>query len=87
LFVVGINALFSFDVDGDSGVDPNAMTLWFSQPDLGLPSKVCVFDMTYFEIRFVDLHGRNIMTMQRFARPIKMLLNDFWPHLLTRSKM
>jgi endothelin-converting enzyme len=35
----GIDALFSFDVDGDSGVDPNAMTLWFSQPGLGLPSK------------------------------------------------
>jgi endothelin-converting enzyme len=55
LFVVGINALFSFDVDGDSGVDPNAMTLWFSQPGLGLPSKVCVFSAIYFEIRFVDL--------------------------------
>jgi endothelin-converting enzyme len=38
---VGIGALFSFDVDGDSKVDPNAMTLWFSQPELGLPSKVC----------------------------------------------
>src|ERR1700683_5224650 len=32
VLLVGIDALFSFDVDGDSGVDPNAMTLWFSQP-------------------------------------------------------
>lgn len=37
---VGIDALFSFDVEGDVGVDPNFMTLWFSQPGLGLPSKV-----------------------------------------------
>ncbi|TFY82283.1 hypothetical protein EWM64_g1728 [Hericium alpestre] len=35
----GIPALFSFDVEGDSKVDPNFMALWFSQPDLGLPSK------------------------------------------------
>ncbi|KAF4608964.1 hypothetical protein EYR40_001317 [Pleurotus pulmonarius] len=35
----GIDALFSFDVEGDVGVDPNFMTLWFSQPGLGLPSK------------------------------------------------
>jgi endothelin-converting enzyme len=32
--------LFKFDVDGDVGVDPNYMTLWFSQPSFGLPSKV-----------------------------------------------
>lgn len=37
---VGIGGLFDFDVDGDVGVDPNYMTLWFSQPGLGLPSKV-----------------------------------------------
>jgi endothelin-converting enzyme len=37
---VGIDALFLFDIDGDVGEDPNAMTLWFSQPGLGLPSKV-----------------------------------------------
>ncbi|KDQ60672.1 hypothetical protein JAAARDRAFT_708451 [Jaapia argillacea MUCL 33604] len=35
----GIGALFDFDIDGDVGVDPNHMTLWFSQPSLGLPSK------------------------------------------------
>ncbi|KAF8905965.1 hypothetical protein CPB84DRAFT_536278 [Gymnopilus junonius] len=35
----GIEGLFSFDVDGDVGVDPNHLVLWFSQPGLGLPSK------------------------------------------------
>ncbi|KAF8630417.1 hypothetical protein AX15_002968 [Amanita polypyramis BW_CC] len=35
----GIPALFSFDLEGDVGDDPNRMLLWFSQPSLGLPSK------------------------------------------------
>ncbi|KAK7449695.1 hypothetical protein VKT23_013168 [Stygiomarasmius scandens] len=35
----GIDALFSFGIEGDVGVDPNRMVLWFSQPGLGLPSK------------------------------------------------
>jgi len=34
-----IGALFSFDIDGDVGKDPNFMTLWFGQPEFGLPSK------------------------------------------------
>lgn len=37
----GVDALFDFGIEGDVGVDPNYMTLWFSQPSLGLPSKVC----------------------------------------------
>ena len=37
---VGVGALFDFDIEGDVGVDPNDMVLWFSQPRLGLPSKV-----------------------------------------------
>ena len=39
-FRLGIDGLFSFDIDGDVGSDPNFMTLWFSQPSLGLPAKV-----------------------------------------------
>ncbi|KAF5358499.1 hypothetical protein D9756_001692 [Leucocoprinus leucothites] len=35
----GIGPLFSFEVEGDVGVDPNHMVLWFSQPNFGLPSK------------------------------------------------
>ena len=38
-YIAGIPALFQFDIDGDIGDDPNALTLWFGQPDLGLPSK------------------------------------------------
>ncbi|KAJ3804396.1 peptidase family M13-domain-containing protein [Lentinula aff. lateritia] len=35
----GLGALFSFDIEGDVGVDPNHLVLWFSQTSLGLPSK------------------------------------------------
>lgn len=35
----GVDALFEFSIEGDSGADPNNMILWFSQPSLGLPSK------------------------------------------------
>ncbi|KAF9820117.1 hypothetical protein IEO21_01550 [Rhodonia placenta] len=35
----GIDGLFSVDIEGDVGADPNFMTFWFSQPELGLPSK------------------------------------------------
>ncbi|KAI0647206.1 Metalloprotease [Trametes meyenii] len=34
-----IGALFSYEIEGDVGNDPNLLTLWISQPDLGLPSK------------------------------------------------
>ena len=38
--MTGIDGLFEIDIDGDVGNDPNLMTLWFSQPSLGLPAKV-----------------------------------------------
>jgi hypothetical protein len=44
----GVDALFEFYVDGDAGVDPNAMTLWFTQPTLGLPSKVHCMGISLF---------------------------------------
>lgn len=34
----GIDSLFEFSVEGD-GLRPNDMSLWFSQPSLGLPAK------------------------------------------------
>ena len=37
---LGIDGLFEIEIDGDVGEDPNLMTLWFSQPNLGLPAKV-----------------------------------------------
>ena len=39
----GIHALFEFGVEGDAGLDPNFMILWFQQPSLGLPSKVSTY--------------------------------------------
>jgi endothelin-converting enzyme len=39
----GIPALFEFGVEGDVAFDPNFMILWFQQPALGLPSKVCTY--------------------------------------------
>jgi hypothetical protein len=36
---IDVGALLAFDVDGDAGVDPDNMTLWLNQPELGLPSK------------------------------------------------
>jgi endothelin-converting enzyme len=39
----GIPALFEFGVEGDAAFDPNFMILWFQQPTLGLPSKVCTY--------------------------------------------
>ncbi|KAJ7197174.1 Metalloprotease [Mycena pura] len=35
----GVDALFSFEVEGDVGVDPTFMSLWFDQAPLGLPAK------------------------------------------------
>lgn len=35
----GIESLFSFEIEGDVGTDPNFMVPWFSQPKFGLPSK------------------------------------------------
>ncbi|KAJ7445711.1 Metalloprotease [Mycena galericulata] len=46
----GIDALFSFSIDGDVGVDPNFMTLWFDQANLGLPSKEYYEEESILEI-------------------------------------
>ncbi|KAF9001901.1 hypothetical protein BDQ17DRAFT_1357686 [Cyathus striatus] len=35
----GIESLFNFGIEGDVGVDPNHMILWFSQSNFALPSK------------------------------------------------
>ena len=47
-FVAGIEGLFSFEIDGDVGVDPNHMVLWFSQAKFGLPSKVIRSLVSFF---------------------------------------
>ncbi|KAM5533255.1 hypothetical protein V8D89_013032 [Ganoderma adspersum] len=51
----GIDGLFSYTIDGDVGNDPNLMTLWISQPDLGLPSKEY-----YEEESIVDLYQNTL---------------------------
>jgi endothelin-converting enzyme len=37
---IDIDTLFSWAIEGNVGVDPNFMTLWFYQGGLSLPSKV-----------------------------------------------
>jgi hypothetical protein len=49
---LGVDALFEFIIEGDAGADPNNMILWFSQPSLGLPSKVSL-------VKFVILNISN----------------------------
>ncbi|KAF8298254.1 zincin [Clavulina sp. PMI_390] len=39
LHSIGIGALFDLGIEGDYGNDPNAMVLWASQSELGLPAK------------------------------------------------
>lgn len=39
--VPGISVLFAMYIDGDAAVDPDFMTLQFTQDGLGLPAKVC----------------------------------------------
>ncbi|TFK42726.1 hypothetical protein BDQ12DRAFT_676709 [Crucibulum laeve] len=51
----GIDSLFSFDIEGDVGVDPNHMVLWFSQPSFGLPSK------EYFEEQSIRKAYKNVV--------------------------
>ncbi|KAH9484148.1 Endothelin-converting enzyme-like protein [Psilocybe cubensis] len=46
----GIEGLFSFDIEGDVGVDPNHMVLWFNQPGLGLPSKEYYEEQAILEV-------------------------------------
>ncbi|KAG6854921.1 hypothetical protein C0991_009744 [Blastosporella zonata] len=50
LHTQGVEALFSFEVEGDVGRDPNDMTLWFSQPSLSLPSKEYYEDEATLEV-------------------------------------
>ncbi|KAH9951953.1 Metalloprotease [Amylocystis lapponica] len=47
----GLKVLFEPQIEGDVGTDPNFMTLWVSQPSLGLPAKEY-----YEEESFVELY-------------------------------
>ncbi|KAJ4467451.1 hypothetical protein C8J55DRAFT_229721 [Lentinula edodes] len=57
----GLGALFSFDIEGDVGVDPNHLVLWFSQPSLGLPSK------EYYEEEDIRIVYQSVIEKLLFA--------------------
>ncbi|KIJ23039.1 hypothetical protein M422DRAFT_81961, partial [Sphaerobolus stellatus SS14] len=70
----GIDALFEFIIEGDVGVDPNAMTLWFYQPGFGLPSK------EYFEDK--DIVDKYTSTLERFFAALNENSEEnvqYWP--------
>ncbi|CAL1704979.1 unnamed protein product [Somion occarium] len=46
----GVSALFSVDIEGDVGDDPNRMTFLLGQPSLGLPSKEYYEDESFTEL-------------------------------------
>lgn len=73
----GVDALFEFFVDGDAGVDPNAMTLWFTQPTLGLPSKVRCGGNSFVSLIYSALI-RNTTRTKACSVFIKMSLSVFW---------
>ncbi|KAI6009923.1 Metalloprotease [Pisolithus microcarpus] len=59
----GVNALFEFYVDGDAAVDPNEMTLWFSQATLGLPSKEYYKDQAVLSV-YQDVIERLLVVLR-----------------------
>ncbi|KAI0636818.1 Metalloprotease [Trametes polyzona] len=85
----GIDALFSYDIDGDIGNDPNSMTLWIGQAELGLPSK------EYYEEEPIVALYQNVLErllltldeededLQRDEHPSKLVVHEerlrMWP--------
>lgn len=59
----GVDALFEFYVDGDAAVDPNEMTLWFSQATLGLPSKEYYKDQAVLSV-YQDVIERLLVVLR-----------------------
>ncbi|KAF7338682.1 Endothelin-converting enzyme 1 [Mycena venus] len=81
----GIDALFSFDIEGDVGVDPNFMTLWFDQASLGLPSKEYYDEESIVEI-YQNVVERLLFTLseeedklQRLPTPTLVDNTQPWP--------
>ncbi|KAJ7470279.1 hypothetical protein FB451DRAFT_1176346 [Mycena latifolia] len=68
----GIDALFSFEIEGDIGVDPNFMTLWFDQADLGLPSKEYYDEETILEI-YQNVVERLLFTLSEEEEKLQKL--------------
>ncbi|KAJ6488601.1 Metalloprotease [Mycena vitilis] len=80
----GIDALFSFDIESDVGVDPKFMALWFDQARLGLPSKEYYDEESIVEV-YQDVVERLLFTLseeeeklQQRATPT-LVENTAWP--------
>ncbi|KAJ7871420.1 hypothetical protein B0H14DRAFT_2724026 [Mycena olivaceomarginata] len=72
----GIDAFFSFSVEGDIGVDPNFLLLWLDQADLGLPSK------EYYEedsIRLLLTLSEEEEKLQQHPTPTLVDNSQVWP--------
>ncbi|KAJ7702313.1 Metalloprotease [Mycena rosella] len=81
----GIDSLFSFEIEGDIGVDPNYMTLWFDQAALGLPSKEYYDEDSIVDI-YQDVVERLLFTLseeeeklQRLPTPTLVDNTHLWP--------
>ncbi|KAJ7168203.1 hypothetical protein C8R43DRAFT_1121386 [Mycena crocata] len=81
----GIDALFSFQIEGDIGVDPNFMTLWFDQASLGLPSKEYYDEDSILDV-YQDVVERLLYTLSEeeeklMQRPTQTLVDNtnLWP--------
>ncbi|KAJ7684669.1 hypothetical protein DFH06DRAFT_1156294 [Mycena polygramma] len=80
----GIDALFSFDIESDVGVDPKFMALWFDQARLGLPSKEYYDEESIVEV-YQNVVERLLFTLseeeeklQQRATPT-LVENTAWP--------
>ncbi|KAE9406755.1 zincin [Gymnopus androsaceus JB14] len=84
----GLGALFSFDIEGDVGVDSDHMVLWFSQPSLGLPSKEYYEEDDTCEV-YQDVIGRLLLIVseegeqalhsQSESSLVFVQINNAWP--------
>ncbi|KAK7023952.1 Endothelin-converting enzyme 1 [Favolaschia claudopus] len=79
----GVEALFSFSVEGDVGVDPNFMSLWFDQASLGLPSKEYYDEPSIVQI-YQDVAERLFFTLSDEEE--KLLLRSSTPTLVENAE-
>lgn len=83
--MLGIDAFFSFGVEGDIGVDPNFLLLWFDQAELGLPSKEYYEEDSIVKI-YQDVVERLLFTLseeeeklQQHPTPTLVDNSQIWP--------
>jgi endothelin-converting enzyme len=83
--MLGIDAFFSFSVEGDIGVDPNFLLLWLDQAELGLPSKEYYEEDSIVKI-YQDVVERLLLTLseeeeklQQHPTPTLVDNSQIWP--------